>query len=339
MQTLKTEKTFRKEFIGFLLLLLFLTAFFFMEELKTGPYLKDLPSTIIHINTIFLSILIEAVPFILLGVFASALIQTFVSEKTIQKYIPRNPFLALIPASLFGIIAPICECAIVPVVRRLIKKGMPLHIGFVFLIAAPILNPVVILSTFYAFRNDLTVLYSRMALGLFVAITAGLIIYIFFQNRDQLRWRKEELMSAKDDAQVKPPLNRMKQILYHASDEFFDTGKYIIIGAFIASLFQTLLDREFLMSIGTDEIRSTGIMMGLAFLLSVCSEADAFIAASFTGTFSKTSLVAFLVFGPMLDIKNAIMLFAYFRSKFVIFFIILISLLVFGSALILGHYI
>ncbi|MDN4526178.1 permease [Fictibacillus fluitans] len=339
MQVNKNIGVFRKELIGFGLLFMFLTAFFFMEQIKTGPVMKDLPGTIVHVNTIFLSILIEAIPFILLGVFVSALIQTFVSEESLQKYLPKNPVLAVLPAALFGLLAPICECAIVPVVRRLIKKGMPLHIGFVFLAAAPIVNPVVILSTYYAFRNDLTILYSRMGLGILVAIVTGLFIWILFRNSDQLKWSKEEMVSRREDSTVKPKMNRLKQTLYHASDEFFDTGKYIIIGAFLASLFQTLLDREFLLSIGNDEIRSTGIMMGLAFLLSVCSEADAFIAASFNGTFSKTSLIAFLVFGPMLDVKNAIMLFAYFKSKFVMVFITLITVLVFGSVLILSHFV
>ncbi|MDM5340002.1 permease [Fictibacillus enclensis] len=338
MQVNKNIGSFRKELIGFCLLLMFLTAFFFMEEIKTGPIMKDLPGTIVHINTIFLSILIEAIPFILLGVFVSALIQTFVSEETLQKYLPQNPFLALLPAALFGLLAPICECAIVPVVRRLIKKGMPLHVGFVLLVAAPIVNPVVILSTYYAFRNDLAILYSRVGLGILVAIVAGLFIYILFRKSDQVRWSREEMLSITENSAEKPKMNRLKLTLYHASDEFFDTGKYIIMGAFLASLFQTLLDREFLLSVGTDEIRSTGIMMGLAFLLSVCSEADAFIAASFGGTFSKHSLIAFLVFGPMLDLKNTIMLFAYFKSKFVLVFITLITVLVFGSVLALSHY-
>ena len=113
---------------------------------------EAIPMSILHVNTIFLSIVLEALPFVFLGVFTSALIQTFVAEGSVRRFIPKNPVVAIVPAVLVSAIFPVCECAIIPVVRRLMKKGMPLHIGVIFIVGAPILNPIVFASTYYAFQ-------------------------------------------------------------------------------------------------------------------------------------------------------------------------------------------
>ncbi|WP_216830470.1 permease [Alkalihalobacterium elongatum] len=330
---LKTSvSSWMKDLFGVVLLVFFLLLFFNIERFKEGTF--PISDVMLNVNTIFLGIVIEAVPFILLGVFVSALIQIYVSEDALQRYLPKNAYMALLPAAVLGAIFPICECAIIPVVRRLIKKGMPLHVGVVFLVAAPILNPVVAASTFYAFRTDLTVLYARMGLAFVLAIIIGAIMYLLFKNRDQLKWTKEELTGrVMIPIQTTKKPNRVKQTLYHAADEFFLMGKYLIAGAFIAALFQTLLDRNVLLTIGSNEWSSTGVMMAFAFILSLCSEADAFVAASFGNTFTTGSIIAFLVYGPMLDLKNTIMLFAFFRAKFVISFMLVVTAVVFISVL------
>lgn len=331
-----------KDLLGIALLILFLLLFFNTEKIKGSNLFANIPDSFVNVNTIFFSIIIEAFPFILLGVLVSALIQIYVSEDTIQKYLPKNAITALIPAAILGAIFPICECAIVPVVRRLIKKGMPLHIGVVFLVGAPILNPVVAASTFYAFRSDLTVLYSRMGLAFILAIIIGAIIYfIFRKNNDQLKWTKDELLS-KQRTQIvtttqKP--NRIKQTMYHAADEFFMMGKYLIAGAFIASLFQTFLDRSILQALGSNEYSATFVMMAFAYVLSLCSEADAFVAASFANNFTTSSIIAFLVYGPMLDLKNTVMLLAFFKTKFVLVFMATVTITVFTSVLLLHFFI
>lgn len=327
--------SFGKDFIGFLLLVLFLILFFNIDAFKNERAGFTVPDTWLNVNTIFLSIVIEAVPFILLGVFVSALIQIYVKEDWLHRFLPRNAYAALLPAAILGAIFPICECAIVPIVRRLIKKGMPLHVGVVFLVAAPILNPVVAASTFFAFRTDLTVLYARMGLAFILAIIIGAILYLFFKNSDQLKWTKEELIGRQIVLEATSPrkMNRLKQTMYHAADEFFLMGKYLILGAFVASLFQTFLDRSFLQTIGSNEWSSTAVMMAFAYLLSLCSEADAFVAASFNSTFTTGSLIAFLVYGPMLDLKNTIMLFAFFKSRFVLIFIGVVTLVVFAAVM------
>lgn len=166
-----------KDLIGVLLLMLFGYCFFFVD-INTNDL--AIPASLLNVNSIFLSIVLEAIPFILLGVFASALIQVFVSEEFIQRLIPKNPYIALLPAVLVSALLPVCECAIIPVIRRLLKKGMPLHIGIVILVGAPILNPVVFAATFYAFQSNTSIVYSRMGLAAVACLLIGLSVYFFF---------------------------------------------------------------------------------------------------------------------------------------------------------------
>ncbi|MBM7605317.1 uncharacterized membrane protein YraQ (UPF0718 family) [Metabacillus crassostreae] len=322
-----------KELIGLALVAVFIYFFIFWDY-KIFQNQFSIPKDWLNLNTIFLSIVIEAIPFILLGVFVSSLIQIFVSEETVKKYIPKNMIIAVLPAALLGAIFPVCECAVVPVVRRLIKKGMPLHVAFVFLACAPILNPVVAASTYFAFQTNLSILTGRMVLAFILSIIIGLVLYVLFKNSDQLKLTSEELVGKQTSTSEVLNVNKLKATLYHASDEFFDMGKFLIIGAFIASLFQTFLDREILLNLGSSEFSSPIVMMVFAFVLSLCSEADAFIAASFGNTFAPGALLAFLVYGPMLDLKNTIMLFAFFKTKFVFTFILVVTVVVYLGVLV-----
>ncbi|WP_195694587.1 permease [Priestia megaterium] len=309
-----------KDLTGVLLLVLFGYCFFFVD-INT----KDLaiPASLLNVNSIFLSIVLEAIPFILLGVFASALIQVFVSEELVQRLIPKNPYIALLSAVLVSALLPVCECAIIPVIRRLLKKGMPLHIGVVILVGAPILNPVVFAATFYAFQSNTSIVYSRMGLAVVACLLIGLSVYFFFKNSNQLR---HVHVHEHEDAKVG---NKLKQTLYHASDEFFDMGKYLLFGALVASLFQTFLDRQLLTNLASNDYMSSAVMMGFAYVLSLCSEADAFVASSFSHTFSPTALLAFLLYGPMMDFKNTIMLLSFFKKRFAFSLIFIITVIVY----------
>ncbi len=311
------QHNMRENLILFLLFFLFLFGFFFVDEIKSSTVPSSIPTTLVDLNTIFLSIVLEAFPFLLLGVFVSALIQSFVSEETIRRFTPKKGYLALFPAAVMAALFPVCECAIIPVVRRLIKKGMPLHIGIVFLVGAPILNPIVFLSTYYAFRSDLTVLYARMGLGFILAILIGGIIYALYKNRDMLK-RSNHDLEHNHSHNNKQPASKWKLTMYHMTDEFFDTGKFLLLGALLASSFQAFVSRDVIAAIGSEVWSSTLVMMAFAYLVSLCSEADAFVAVTFQSTFSTASIVAFLVYGPMLDIKNTMMLLAYFKKKFVL---------------------
>lgn len=323
-----------KDLFGIFIFLIFIILFLF-NTLILDYFRLDISDQWLNVNTIFISILLEAVPFVLLGVFVSALIQSFVSEEFLRKILPKNAYLGLVPAALLGVIFPVCECAIIPVVRRLIKKGMPLQFGVVLLMSAPILNPIVAASTYYAFQQDVNILYFRMGLGFLLSIIIGFIMFQMFGNSNQLRWTREELIGM-TESEISMKTNKLKQTFYHASDEFFDMGKYLIIGAFLASIINGFLDRNMLASLTSNEAGSTGIMMGLAFILSLCSEADAFVASSFSNHFSSTSILAFLVYGPMLDLKNALLYLAYFKTKFVFFLLVTITAVTYCSILLVN---
>ncbi|WP_063607624.1 permease [Bacillus mycoides] len=310
-----------KELIGMFLIALFLFLLFFVDFTNLSDLQKGIPKEWLNVNAIFLSIFFEAVPFILLGVLISSIIQVFVTEEMIQKVLPRSAIIAIIPAAFVGVIFPMCECVIIPVVRRLIQKGLPLHVGIVILVSAPILNPIVFLSTYYAFRTNTTILYARFGLALLVALLIGLVVYYLYRGENVL---KDDKVISHDEKN-----KSWRDVTSHGVNEFFDTGKYLLIGAFLASLFQTFLDRNVLEEVASSSVFSPLIMMVFGYVLSLCSEADAFIAASFGHIFSAKALVAFLVFGPMLDLKNTLMLFAYFQKKFVLFFIGIVTIAVY----------
>jgi len=289
-----------------------------------------------NLITIFLSIIIEALPFVLIGVLASSLIHLFVSEELISRIIPRRRFGRLFIAALLGILFPICECGIVLVVRRLIQKGVPLSTGITFMLAVPIINPVVAASTYMAFPH-IPMLYYRIGGAFIIAVLIGVIIELFFNRPGEYlrEMPKNDCCSSQHLLQIdtKPKKQNLYQktfeLVAHAGDDLFVMGKFLIMGSFLAALIQTIVSRELLVSIGQGEASSIAVMMVLAYGLSICSEADAFIASSFSATFIPASLTAFLLYGPMTDIKNTLMMLACFKAKFVAIWLALITISVF----------
>ncbi|QQK77048.1 permease [Salicibibacter cibarius] len=326
--------TFLKDSLGILILFLFFAALIFAEPFQALEEVQAIPASWLQVHSIFISIVLEAFPFLLMGVLFSSIVQVFVKEDWIHRVLPRSPMIALFPATMVGILLPICECAVVPVVRRLISKGLPLHLGVVIMMSMPILNPIVGASTFFAFQNNLSILYWRMGLALVLSILIGGIVYRLLKNQQPLR-SHPSVHHACCQHDHGHSQHRLSQGLYHAVDEFFMIGKYFIIGAFIASVFQTFFDRQLLFSIGDDAVASTIAMMGLAYLLSLCAEADAFVAASFGSTFTNGSLLAFLVYGPMIDLKNTIMMIALFKTRVVFVVIGTTTVIVFTAIMIL----
>lgn len=287
---------------------------------------------------LFISIILEAFPFILLGVLFSALLQVFVTDELIQKFTPKNPVAGVLFGALLGILFPLCECGMIPVVRRLIRKGMPAYIGIVYLLAGPIVNPIVYASTFTAFRTKPEMAYSRMGLAFVIAVIVGLLLYKFMKN-SPLKTTHSAYMahhghshSHDHGASGSGFRGRVASILSHASDEFFEMGKYLIFGAFLTAIIQTAIDRSTLAAFAEQPVFSYVFMMGFAFILSICSTSDAFIASSFSGMFDFGPLLAFLVFGPMIDLKNTLMLLSTFRVKFVLILIALTAALTFIGA-------
>lgn len=286
-----------------------------------------------NFSTIFISIILEAIPFILLGSFVSSLIQVFVSEDFIERILPKNKFLGILGASIIGLILPICECSIIPIVKKLVKKGVPLGIAITFMLSVPIVNTTVLISTYYAFYNKPIVVVLRTVLGLATAIIVGSII-TFANDKEALKKDKENIInrcSCGCEYNIGGYLNlsKTKIILNHTTNELLNTTTYLIIGSFISSLFQCVISKNSIISLGQSTTLSIIVMMILAFVLSICSEADAFVVRTFISQFTLGSILGFLVFGPMIDIKNSIMLFFTFKTKFVIKLIIYISLIIY----------
>lgn len=288
-------------------------------------------STFLQLNTIFISIVIEAIPFVLIGVFISGLIQMFVTEQMIAKVVPKNRALAVLYGTLIGVFFPACECGIIPIVHRLLKKGVPLHVAIPFMLTGPIINPIVLFSTFIAFGNNWQMVGYRGGYAILIAFVIGLIIS--YQYKDTQLLDEGEHHHHEHEDHASSLWQKFVGTLNHAVDEFFSVGKYLIIGAFIAASMQIFVKTSVLMELGQTKATSSLVMMALAFILSLCSEADAFIAASFRGTFSTSSLVAFLLIGPMVDIKNLLMMLQTFKKKFIAVLIFYIVVFVFISSM------
>lgn len=294
-----------------------------------------LPHSILQMSAIFLSIVIEAIPFVLLGCIISGALQVFLTPERVKKILPRNKFLAILVGSFLGFFFPSCECGIVPIVTQFMRKGVPEHTAFAFMVTAPIINPIVLFSTYIAFGNSLKFALLR-ALGSFIV---ALIIgsWIAYFNRSPIM--KSELHHHEDhhhEAADKPSFGgKVWSVLVHGIDEFFDTGRYLIVGALIASGMQVFLPTQFMMQLTSSKIIGILVMLVLAFTMSLCSEADAFVGSSLLSLFGTNAIVAFLVFGPMVDIKNLMMMKRSFHGKFILQLIALISVIVTIYALVI----
>ncbi|MBP2632272.1 MAG: Protein of unknown function transrane [Firmicutes bacterium] len=298
---------------------------------------------ILNFKTIFLGIIIEALPFILISVIVSSVLHNFVSEELIQRVLPKDKMASIVLSCLLGMIFPACDCGMVPIVRRLVKKGVPLYCAVAFMLSAPIINPVVATATAYAF-NSIGMAVARLGIAFLVAyITSALVSEAFsgteLKGVQATHDHGHDHNHDHDDhacgcgchhahTEHKATLSeKFLAVLEGACSEFFEMGKYLIIGAFLGAVAQTLVPRATLLNVGHEPFFSIIVMMFFAFSISVCSTADAFIAASFNTSFTTGALVAFMVFGPMIDIKNILMLSHAFRLRFVVFLVTIVSLL------------
>ncbi|WP_165003786.1 MULTISPECIES: permease [unclassified Enterococcus] len=307
-----------------------------------------MPNSVLQMSTIFLSIVIEALPFVLLGCIISGALQVFLTPERVKRWLPQNRLLSILLGSILGFFFPSCECGIVPIVHQFVKKGVPVHTAFAFMLTAPIINPIVIFSTFIAFGNSWKMAGWRMLGSFIVALIIGVWL-AYFQKESVLKEKISVKTSdghhhhhhgqpEKAEATARPNwISRFTRqtghVLTHAIDEFFDTGRYLIIGGLIASAMQTYLPTRVMLTLGSTKILAIIIMLLLAFTMSLCSEADAFIGSSLLSLFGTAPVVAFLVFGPMVDIKNLLMMERYFTGRFILSLIGLIALSVVGFTL------
>ena len=296
------------------------------------------PDGLSTFSTRFLGIFIEAAPFLLLGTLTSGLIEVFINRNHITRLVPRNPLLSATFGVLLGFVLPVCECGVVPVTRRLFAKGLPISVGVTFVLASPVMNPIVLASTWSAFGVG-PVLIGRYVITAIVAAAIGLIFAARGRPRDILR--AASMVAVSGGAVVSPPrdiampaeveatprpsmlLPRLRAALSLASDEFVDMGRYLIIGSALAATMQTLVSQDVLLSLGRGPVSSVITMQVLAYVLSVCSTVDAFLALAFRGAFTTASILTFLTFGPMVDMKSTMMFLGVFRPKTVVYLVAL----------------
>ncbi len=334
--------------------------------------------------TLFLSLLVEAIPFLLIGVAFSSLLLFFVDERWLIGTLPKNAFLGALVGSLLGVFFPVCECGNVPVARRLLVQGAPTAVSVGFLLAAPTVNPVVFWATWVAFRGQPEMVFLRVGCTLLIATVIGWVFSVQsdigpflqenvarsrFQDRTPVQSKSRGLTLDTQSAllqggtflqgpgnemlQLDTPAaqrlvanpmaattsaSRLQLVVENIVRELRELGAVLVFGSAIAATVQVAVPRETILSLGQGMVSSILAMMILAAVVSICSTVDSFFALSFASTFTSGSLLAFLIFGPMIDLKNIGLLLTVFKSRAVFYLFALASLMSFAIALAVNVY-
>ncbi|OAB58883.1 permease [Leptolyngbya valderiana BDU 20041] len=337
--------------------------------------------------TVFLSLLVEALPFLLLGVLLSSALLLFVNERKLVAVMPQNPLLGAIVGSSIGFLFPVCECGNVPVARRLLAQGVPPAVAIAFLLAAPTINPIVIWSTWVAFRDQPEIVVWRVLLSLAVATIVGVVFSVQKDLRPLLHPvlarsipSKALPPSGKDDRDRpallrkgtyllgggelgrdrpialdeaallaanpnsgllvgRPAASRWVLFLDNTVRELRELGGVLVVGSAIVAVVQTAVPRDVIVSLGQGTVTPILAMMLLALVVSICSTVDAFFALSFASTFTSSALLAFLVFGPVIDLKSIGLMLSVFRPRAVFYLFALAAQLTFFFTLALALYV
>ncbi len=327
--------------------------------------------------TLFVSLLVEAMPFLLFGVLLSSSLIIFLDEGKLITLLPTNPILGSIVGSFFGFCFPVCECGNIPVARRFLLQGLPTSVAISFLLAAPTINPVVLWSTYVAFRGQPEIFWLRIIFSLTIAISLGCLFsfqkdsrpllksslakrisvllnqkleaklksdipqslpefsllqsgsFILGQSGQTIKM-DDSLLKMENQKQKKEALSRkLNLFLDNVTQELRDLGGILVLGSAIAASIQVFIPREIILNIGQDTITSIIAMMVLASVVSICSTVDSFFVLSFSSTFTTASLVAFLVFGPMIDIKAMGLMLSIFKPRMILYLMVIIAQLTF----------
>lgn len=337
--------------------------------------------------TLFLSLLVEAVPFLLLGVLFSGLLLFFVDERKLVRWMPKNPFLGALAGSCIGFLFPVCECGNVPVARRLLMQGAPSPVAIGFLLAAPTINPIVFWATWTAFRDQPEIVFMRVGFSLAIATIIGWVFsaqadlrpllqpavarampvsavrgeergvrgkaqastspllqsgtYFLGQSAKPLQIDAAELQARMLGANTadKPTSSKLLLLLENTVQELRELGGVLVLGSAIAAIVQVFIPRDVILNLGQSPVTSILAMMLLAAVVSICSTVDSFFALSFASTFTSGSLLAFLVFGPMIDLKGVGLMLSIFKARAVFYLFALAALLTFLFTLIVNLYV
>ena len=242
--------------------------------------------------TIFVSLVIQALPFLVLGVVISAAISVLVPSAFFARALPRRPALAVPVAGAAGVVLPGCECGSVPIAGGLVSRGVPPAAAFAFLLSAPAINPVVLVATAVAFPGQPSVVVARFFASLLVAVVMGWL-WLRFGKGEWLRPMRRPSVSG---------LPRWEAFRVSARHDFVHAGGFLVVGGLTAATLNVTVPRSVLDAIGGNLAVSVLVLAALAVVLAICSEADAFVAASLTA-FPMTARLAFMVVGPAVDVK------------------------------------
>ena len=327
--------------------------------------------------TLFLSLLVEAMPFLIMGVLVSGLLLLFVDERKLIALFPKHPLWGALAGSLFGFLFPVCECGNVPVARRLIMQGVAPPVAIGFLLAAPTINPVVIWATWTAFRDQPEIVVLRFVLSLAIATIVGCVFSAQADLKPFLQPTVAAVMPKPkvnlddsgsaflrsgtflldqpgkprefDAANLQPALaipstsgtvrDRLPLLLENTVQELREMGGILVLGSLLATLIQLSVPREIILDLGQGPVTSIVSMIILGGVISICSTVDAFFALSFANTFTSGALLAFLVFGPMFDLKSLGLLLTVFKTRAVVYIVVLIFQLTFLMTLAINFWV
>jgi uncharacterized membrane protein YraQ (UPF0718 family) len=256
-------------------------------------------------TTVFVSVLVQATPFLVLGVLLSAVIAVYVPRAFWSRALPRHPALAVPAAGLAGVILPGCECGSVPIAGSLIRRGVTPAAALAFLLAAPAINPVVLAATVIAFPGRPEMAIGRAVASLVVAVAMGWL----WLRLGKSEWITLPIRTELDD------LPKFRAFVAACRHDVTHAGGFLVVGAAAAATINVTVPESWLQSMAGHLAVSVIALAVLAVLLSICSEADAFVAASLS-QFPLTALLVFLVVGPMVDLKLISMQAGMFGRRF-----------------------
>ncbi len=279
-------------------------------------------------STLFVSVTIQALPFLVLGVVISGLIAAFVSPELVQRFVPKRKALAVPAAGFAGLALPGCECGSVPIAGRLVGAGTPPAAALTFLLAAPAINPVVLVSTAVAFPGNPSLIAARF----FASLATAILVGSWWARRND-----ESLISSIVDGGAHDHAGkRFATFSDVAAKDLLHAGGYLVVGSIAAATLQLVIPRSVINTVAENEWQSILIFAALAVLLSICSEADAFVAAGLP-QFSLTSRLVFLVVGPVIDLKLVAMHAGVFGRRFAMVFAPVTLVVAIASAVVVGR--
>ena len=305
--------------------------------LLVTAFRHDIPYSIHQCFAIITGLIIEAIPFLLLGTVGSTIIRYFVPQRVLLKLLGDHSWKSYGAAMVSGFALPICDCAIIPLFKALIDRGIPLSVALLFMLASPIINPITILSTWYAFPDNPMLSVWRIVLGLVVALLVALSFRFWPPATSIFKARAPQSLSYEEIVleTTKTQYIDKKRLLIHMEQEFSQLLFYFSMAATVLSIVQ-VYGKPWLLNAGLTlpEFTAIPILLMLAFFFSVCSTSDAIIGKSLSTLFPISSVMGFLILGPMLDIKNVYILKQYMPPSFIVRLSITIAVMSYIAALV-----